>query len=127
MAQSPRRYLQMTKASGIPDIPPSLTSNGNAPIKKVAEIRADSEDGFSRSSRTSSLTDGSSRTSLTCSGSDHTSATGHENFHLKSHASRSISGSDSDWLIQDDENHSHRHRTQSPTPSVYSNYSMAFR
>jgi hypothetical protein len=127
MAQSPSFYLQMRNASGIADIPPSLTLNGNGRIKKVAELRTDSEDGFSRSSRTSSLRDGSSRISLTCSGSDHASATGHGSFRSKSHASRSISGGDSDWLIPDDENHSHRHRTQSPTPSIHSNCSMAFR
>jgi hypothetical protein len=127
MAQSPRHSLQMAKASGISDLALSLTSNVNAPVNKLTGIRADCEDDFSQSSRTSSLIDGFSRTSSAYSASDRTSATGHRNFHLKSHASRSISGSDSDWLPQDDENQSQRHRAQSPTPSMHSNYSMAFR
>jgi len=38
MAQSPSCYLQMRNASGIADIPPSLTLNGNGRIKKLLSL-----------------------------------------------------------------------------------------
>jgi len=105
--------VQTTKANVASDVAPSVTFGGKCPLKALADFQVDSEDG---SSQTPSMTDGSSRTSSVYSGSEYPSAIGNRTNSAKSHASRSVSDTESVWCPQEDDNSYQRRRTQSPLP-----------